>query len=97
MRIALALTVALAACSSNTATSSRVSTDDAPKLLIDRNWMDRMPETDRDKLPAHEGKPVDVAVALVPLVPFTLAPAGATVTVDDKPAIIEGMNATNNL
>jgi hypothetical protein len=50
MRIALALTVALAACSSNSATSSRVSTDDAPKLLIDRNWMDRMPETDRDKL-----------------------------------------------
>ncbi len=49
MRTALALTVALAACSSSS-TSSRVSTDDAPKLLIDRNWMDRMPETDRDKL-----------------------------------------------
>ncbi len=49
MRIALAFTIALAACSSPP-TSSRVSTDDAPKLLIDRNWMDRMPETDRDKL-----------------------------------------------
>jgi hypothetical protein len=49
MRIAMALVLALGACSSDP-TSSRVSTDDAPKLLIDRNWMDRMPETDRDKL-----------------------------------------------
>lgn len=48
MRIALALIVALAACSSPT--SSRVSTDDAAKLLIDRNWMDRMPQTERDHL-----------------------------------------------
>ncbi len=49
MRYALALSLALAACSSSP-TSSRVSTDDAPKLLIDRNWMDRMPQTDRDHL-----------------------------------------------
>lgn len=41
--------VVASACSS-TPTSTRVSTEDAPKLLIDRNWMDRMPETDRDKL-----------------------------------------------
>jgi len=51
MRTALALVVTLAACSSSSApTSSRVSDSEAPKLLIDRNWMDRMPETDRDHL-----------------------------------------------
>ncbi|MFN0253767.1 MAG: hypothetical protein ACKV2T_43270 [Kofleriaceae bacterium] len=49
MRIAMALVLALGACSSSDP-SSRVSATDAPKLLIDRNWMDRMPETDRDKL-----------------------------------------------
>lgn len=49
MRIAMAFVVTLAACSS-TPTSSRVSTEDAGKLLLDRNWLDRMPETDRDKL-----------------------------------------------
>ena len=49
MRIALALVVALTACSS-APTSSRVSAEDAKQLLIDRNWMDRMPETDRDHL-----------------------------------------------
>lgn len=40
---------ALAACSSNES-PSRVSSKEAQSLLIDRNWIDRMPETDRDKL-----------------------------------------------
>ena len=41
---------ALAACSSNEPPSRAVSSKEAQSLLIDRNWMDRMPETDRDKL-----------------------------------------------
>jgi hypothetical protein len=41
---------ALAACSSNEPPSRSLSTKEAQSLLIDRNWMDRMPETDRDKL-----------------------------------------------
>lgn len=45
--------------------------------------------THRQPLPAHEGKPVEVKLALVPLVPLALAPADATVTVDDKPAVLE--------
>ena len=38
----------LGACSSQK--STQVSADDARDLLIDRNWLDRMPETDRDHL-----------------------------------------------
>ncbi|MBA3455969.1 MAG: hypothetical protein H0T42_22920 [Deltaproteobacteria bacterium] len=38
----------LAACSSSK--STQVSAEDARDLLIDRNWLDRMPETDRDHL-----------------------------------------------
>lgn len=42
---------ALAACSSGTsAPSNQVTGDEARHLLIDRNWLDRMPETDRDRL-----------------------------------------------
>ena len=41
---------ALAACSSNEPPSRAVSSKEAQSLLIDRNWIDRMPETDRDKL-----------------------------------------------
>ena len=65
MRIALALTIALAACSS-TPTTSRVSTKDAPKLLIDRNWMDRMPETDRDKLFVYRFVPKRMTLTIRP-------------------------------
>lgn len=46
--LGLAVIAALAACSSQKAT--RVSAEDARDLLIDRNWLDRMPETDRDHL-----------------------------------------------
>jgi hypothetical protein len=49
MRIALLLAISLAACSSGTSTKS-LPADEARKLLIDRNWLDRMPETDRDRL-----------------------------------------------
>src|SRR2546423_12782576 len=47
--VSLALVGALAACSSHSS-STAVSTEEAQKLLIDRNWLDRMPETERDHL-----------------------------------------------
>ena len=41
----------LAGCSSSNSTSHKtISRDDQAKLLIDRNWLDRMPETERDHL-----------------------------------------------
>jgi hypothetical protein len=39
-----------AACSSSEPPSRAVSSKEAKTLLIDRNWIDRMPETERDKL-----------------------------------------------
>jgi hypothetical protein len=48
--------LALAACGSSSS-SDQVSTDDARQLLIDRNWIDRMPETDRDKLHVYRFVP----------------------------------------
>jgi hypothetical protein len=45
-----ALALSLAACSSSSSRSSAVSDDEARTLLIDRNWLDRMPETERDRL-----------------------------------------------
>jgi hypothetical protein len=47
--VSLALVGALAACSHSSSTT-QVSSEDAAKLLIDRNWLDRMPETERDHL-----------------------------------------------
>jgi hypothetical protein len=47
--LTLLLCAALAACSSPTP-SRAVSAEEAGGLLIDRNWLDRMPETDRDRL-----------------------------------------------
>ena len=41
---------ALAGACSSSETSRSLSTKEAQELLIDRNWIDRMPETDRDKL-----------------------------------------------
>ena len=47
----LLLVAALAACSSSSPPSSKaVPADEAKTLLIDRNWLDRMPETERDRL-----------------------------------------------
>jgi hypothetical protein len=50
MRISILLCAALAACSSSSPSSKAVSTEEAGRLLIDRNWLDRMPETERDRL-----------------------------------------------
>ena len=41
--------VLVAACSSD-APSRALPAKEAQKLLIDRNWIDRMPETEKDKL-----------------------------------------------
>lgn len=49
------LAASLAACSS--AKSPAVSTADAKKLLIDRNWIDRMPETQHDQLHVYRFVP----------------------------------------
>jgi hypothetical protein len=40
----------LAACSSSAPASKAVPTDEAGRLLLDRNWLDRMPQTERDHL-----------------------------------------------
>ena len=51
MRTALiAVTLAAAACSSSSPSSKQVAPDEARSLLIDRYWLDRMPETERDHL-----------------------------------------------
>lgn len=41
---------AVAACSSAEPPSRAVPASEAKSLLIDRNWIDRMPETEKDKL-----------------------------------------------
>jgi hypothetical protein len=47
----LVFCAALAACSADSPAPSRaVPAKEAQSLLLDRNWIDRMPETDRDKL-----------------------------------------------
>jgi hypothetical protein len=55
MRI-LVLFVALAACSP-AKKSGIVDRDEARKLLLDRNWIDRMPETTRDRLHVYRFVP----------------------------------------
>lgn len=45
----LATAASLAACSSSSE-SSRITGDEARQLLIDRNWLDNMPASDRDHL-----------------------------------------------
>ena len=55
MRIPILLFAALAACSSPS--SNVVPADQAGTLLIDRNWLDRMPETDRDRLHVYRFVP----------------------------------------
>jgi len=44
-----AMAASLAACS-HKSSSTKLDADEARDLLIDRNWLDRMPETDRDHL-----------------------------------------------
>lgn len=52
--ILLALSLGLMALSSGSGCSSKklaaVPTDEAQRLLLDRNWLDRVPETARDRL-----------------------------------------------
>lgn len=50
MRFTILLLAALAACSSSSSPSKVIPADEAGTLLIDRNWLDRMPETERDHL-----------------------------------------------
>ena len=52
---ALLVIAAIAACSSRTSPS--VSADQAKSLLIDRNWLDRMPTSDRDRLHVYRFVP----------------------------------------
>ena len=49
LALAASIVASVAACSSSPP-STKVSATDAQNLLIDRNWLDRMPETERDKL-----------------------------------------------
>ncbi len=56
MRTAILLALMLAACSSSTAPQS-LPADEARQLLIDRNWIDKMPETERDRLHVYRFVP----------------------------------------
>jgi hypothetical protein len=47
--VSIFLVAALAACS-HKSTSTPVGDTEAAKLLINRNWLDRMPQTERDHL-----------------------------------------------
>jgi hypothetical protein len=47
--VAILLVAAVAACS-HKSTSTPVDDAEAAKLLINRNWLDRMPQTERDHL-----------------------------------------------
>jgi hypothetical protein len=56
MRILAFLCVAsLAACSSKH--SAAIDSGEARKLLLDRNWIDRMPKTERDRLHVYRFVP----------------------------------------
>ncbi len=55
---AAALLLALAACSSGSAPDShRITGEAAQKLLINRNWLDKMPETERERLHVYRFVP----------------------------------------
>src|SRR5512135_1217585 len=51
----IALALVLAACSSHS--SPTIQGDEARKILLDRNWIDRMPKTERDKLHVYRFVP----------------------------------------
>ena len=59
MRTFLAASVlcALAACSSPSSRSDQLSASDARDVLIDRNWIDRMPESTTDRLHVYRFVP----------------------------------------
>ena len=57
MRTALLL-VAVSACSSSPSTKSRIVDDaEARKLLLDRNWIERMPESERERFHVYRFVP----------------------------------------
>jgi hypothetical protein len=57
MRTALLL-VLVTACSSGSKVKSRdVPNDEARKLLLDRNWIEQMPETERDRFHVYRFVP----------------------------------------
>jgi hypothetical protein len=56
MKLAFVLVAALAACSSSSQ-STAVPADEARQLLIDRNWLDRMPESEKDRLHVYRFVP----------------------------------------
>lgn len=56
MRTVLLIALASAACSAPKK-SDIVDDSEARKLLLDRNWLDRMPETDRDRLHVYRFVP----------------------------------------
>ena len=55
MRTVLLIALLGAACSSKK--SDLIDDGEARKLLLDRNWIDRMPETDRDRLHVYRFVP----------------------------------------
>jgi len=58
MRTCLVLAaVALAACSSRHKASTSIDDGEARRLLLDRNWIDRMPTTERDRLHVYRFVP----------------------------------------
>jgi hypothetical protein len=61
MRTALIACLVLAACSSESSaprdTAVRCDPGEAARLLVDRNWIDRLPETPRDKLHVYRFVP----------------------------------------
>ena len=54
MRTLLLIAMLVAACSHK---PKSIDADEAKQLLIDRNWIDRMPRTDRDKLHVYRFVP----------------------------------------
>lgn len=48
--LSLVFAAFIAACSSPSPSSRQLPASEANKLLLDRNWLDRMPETERDRL-----------------------------------------------
>src|SRR5512139_480448 len=56
MRTVLLIALLAGACSSSKK-SDIVDDGEARKLLLDRNWLDRMPETERDRLHVYRFVP----------------------------------------
>ena len=52
----IALVLAVAACSPSSSHKT-IQGDEAKKLLLDRNWIDRMPQTERDRLHVYRFVP----------------------------------------